>query len=227
MPPAAITLAALTWAALAEQVRVAAGLAASAVALTGYWQSKVLAAVYVVGSLPIIAHLLTHPALLRRRMSAVIGERDPRQRLIVSLAVLCVGAQVIVATTDHRFGWSDVPVPVVLAGDVLVAAGLVLIWLVFRANQFAAATIQVEAEQKVIATGPYAVVRHPMYSAWLLLVLGIPLALASWWGLVAFPALVALIVWRLTEEERYLAAHLPGYGDYRTKVTRRLVPGVW
>jgi protein-S-isoprenylcysteine O-methyltransferase Ste14 len=226
MPPAPITLAALTWGTLTMPARVAAGLVAAA-HMTGYWQSKVLAAVYVVGSLPIIAHLLTHPALLRRRLNAVIGERDPRQRLIVSLAVLCIGAQVIVATTDHRFGWSDVPVPVVLFGDLLVATGLLLVWLVFRANQFAAATVQVEAEQTVIAAGPYAIVRHPMYSAGLLLFLGIPLALASWWGLVAFPPLVALIVWRLTEEERYLVAHLPGYDDYRARVAHRLVPGVW
>lgn len=203
------------------------GVTAAAAGMAGYWQSTVLAAVWVVCSLPIIAHLLTHPALLRRRMRAIIGERDPRQRLAVSLAVLCVGAQVVVAMTDHRFGWSYVPVPVLLFGNLLVATGLLLVWLVFRANQFAAATVQVEAGQTVITTGPYAVVRHPMYGAGLLLFLGIPLALASWWGLMPFIPLVMLIVWRLTEEERYLVAHLPGYEDYRARVTHRLVPGVW
>jgi protein-S-isoprenylcysteine O-methyltransferase Ste14 len=218
--------------ALALDGRVTCGyiigsIAAAPATARDYWQIKALAVVYVAASLPIIAHLLTHPALLRRRMRALLGERDARQRLIVSLAVLCIGAQIILATADHRFGWSDVPVPVVLLGDTLVAAGLVLVWLVFRANQFAAATVQVEPEQTVIATGPYAIVRHPMYSAGLLLFLGIPLALASWWGLTLFIPLAALIVWRLTSEEAFLATYLPGYDDYRARVTHRLVPGVW
>jgi protein-S-isoprenylcysteine O-methyltransferase Ste14 len=193
----------------------------------GYWQIEVLGAVYVAASLPIIAHLLTHPALLRRRMMALIGERDPLQRLIVVLVLLCVGAECAVATADLRNGWSDMPVPVVVLGDVLVTAALVLVWLVFRANPYAAATVQVERDQPVISTGPYARVRHPMYSAGLLLIPGIALALASWWALVLVIPLAPLIVWRLTTEEAFLLAHLPGYDAYRAKVPYRLVPGVW
>jgi protein-S-isoprenylcysteine O-methyltransferase Ste14 len=193
----------------------------------GYWQIKVLGAIYLAGGLLIIAHLLTHPALLRRRLRAIVGERDARQRLIVALAVLCIGAQFIVATTDLRSGWSEVPVPIVLLGDLLVAAGLALIWLVFRANPYAAATVQVERDQPVISSGPYALVRHPLYSAGLLLFLGMPLALASWWALTLFIPLLALIVWRLTAEEAYLAAHLPGYREYQARVPHRLVPRVW
>ncbi len=202
-----------------------AGLAAGAT--TGYWQIRALAVAYVAGSVPIIVHLLTHPALLRRRMKAIIGERDARQRLIVSLALLCVGVQVILATTDRRFGWSAVPLPVVLFGDLLVVAAMVLVWLVFRANPFAAATVQVERDQPVISSGPYALVRHPMYSAGLLLFLGIPLALASWWALALYVPLVALIIWRLTAEEAFLLTHLDGYTAYRAKVPYRLVPGAW
>jgi protein-S-isoprenylcysteine O-methyltransferase Ste14 len=193
----------------------------------GYWQIRVLGAVYVIGSLPIIAHLLTHPALLRRRMRALVGEREPRQRLIVALVVLCVGAEIVLATADLRNGWSNVPVPIVVLGELLVAAALVLVWLVFRANPYAAATVQVERDQPVISTGPYARVRHPMYSAGLLLIPGIALALASWWALVLVIPLAALIVWRLTTEEAFLLTHLPGYDAYRAKVPYRLVPGVW
>jgi protein-S-isoprenylcysteine O-methyltransferase Ste14 len=193
----------------------------------GYWQIRILGAVYVIGSLPIIAHLLTHPALLRRRMKALVGEHEPRQRLIVALVVLCVGAELVIAMADLRNGWSNVPVPLVVLGDLLVAAALVLIWLVFRANPYAAATVQVERHQPVISTGPYARVRHPMYSAGLLLILGIALALASWWALLLVIPLAALIVWRLTTEEAFLLTHLPGYDAYRAKVVYRLVPGVW
>jgi protein-S-isoprenylcysteine O-methyltransferase Ste14 len=199
----------------------------TASATTGYWQIKALGVVYVVGSLPIILHLLTHPALLRRRMRALVGERDPLQRLIVALVLLCVGAEIILATADLHNGWSDAPVPVVVFGDLLVAAALVLVWLVFRANPYAAATVQVERDQPVISTGPYALVRHPMYSAGLLLIPGIALALASWWALLLAIPLAVLIVWRLTTEEAFLLTHLPGYAAYRAKVPYRLVPGVW
>jgi protein-S-isoprenylcysteine O-methyltransferase Ste14 len=204
---------------------IMARLAASAT--TDHWQVKVLGAVYVAASLPIMAHLVTHPALLRRRMKALVGERDPVQRLIVALSLLCVGAEIIVAMADLRSGWSAMPMPVVVFGDLLVAAALVLVWLVFRANQYAAATVQVEHDQPVISSGPYAFVRHPMYSGGLLLIPGIALALASWWALAFFIPLAALIVWRLTTEEAFLLTHLPGYGAYRAKVVYRLVPGVW
>jgi protein-S-isoprenylcysteine O-methyltransferase Ste14 len=133
----------------------------------------------------------------------------------------------VVLARDHASGWSHVPVFVVLLGDLLVAAGLVLVWLVFRANPFAAAAVNVETGQTVISTGPYALVRHPMYSAGLLLFLGIPVALGSWWGLVLFPPLLVLVIWRLLDEERYLSIHLPGYRDYCAKVRRRLIPSIW
>jgi len=120
-----------------------------------------------------------------------------------------------------------VTVFVVLLGDLLVASRLILIWLVFRANPFAAATVNVETEQTVISRGPYALVRHPMYSGGLLLFLGAPLALGSWWGLVLFPPILVLIIWRIRNEERYLSTHLPGYRDYCAKVTHRLIPSIW
>jgi len=193
-----------------------------------YWQAEVFAVVWVVSGLPITFHLLTHPALLRRRLrSGPLAEPEPRQRVIISLFLLGALAMGVVSALDLDAGWSDVPVFVVLLGDLWVAVGLVLIWLVLRANPFAASTVTVETGQTVISTGPYALVRHPMYSAALLLFLGVPVALGSWWGLVFFPPLLALLIWRLLDEEAYLSAHLPGYLDYCARVTRRLIPAIW
>lgn len=192
------------------------------------WRFTVFGLVFVGFSLPIVFHLLTHPALLRRRIrGGPLAEPEPRQRLIISLILLCVVALGLVCVLDYGLGWSLVPVFVMLLGNLLVAAGLVLIWLTLRVNPFAAAAVNVEPGQTVITTGPYALVRHPMYSGGLLLFLGIALALGSWWGLVPVLAILALIIWRLTDEERYLSGHLSGYREYCAKVTHRLIPYVW
>jgi protein-S-isoprenylcysteine O-methyltransferase Ste14 len=214
--------------ALAWGGRVVDGLVSGAAGTTASWQLKVFAAVYLVFSLPIVSHLLTHPALLLRRLRAgPIAEPEPSQKLIVSLVLLCVAALFAISVLDSKRGWSHVPIPIVVLGDVLVAAGLVLIWLVFRANEFAAAAVHVEAGQTVISIGPYAHVRHPLYSGGLLLFLGSPVGLGSWWGLALFPAILALIIWRLKNEERYLTEHLPGYQEYRARVKYRLIPSIW
>jgi protein-S-isoprenylcysteine O-methyltransferase Ste14 len=210
------------------QGRAVDGLVSGAAGATVSWQLIVFAVVWGAGVLVILFHLLTHPALLwRRARGGPLFEPDPRQRIIVSLLVLCIAALAAVSVLDYDHGWSQVPVPVVLLGDLLIAAGWVLIWLVFRANPFAAAAVNVETEQTVISTGPYALVRHPLYSGGLLLFLGIPVALGSWWGLVLFPPILVLIIWRLKNEERYLSTHLPGYRDYCAKVTHRLIPSIW
>ncbi|HLW00751.1 MAG TPA: isoprenylcysteine carboxylmethyltransferase family protein [Ktedonobacterales bacterium] len=192
------------------------------------WQGIVFVLVSVIFSLPIVFYLLTHPALLRRR--ARIGptvEQDANQKLIASLLLLGFFALFVVSELDYYSGWSHIPIYVVLIGDLLIAAGLMLFWLVFRANPFAAAAVTVEPEQTVISTGPYALVRHPFYSGGLLIYLGIPVALGSWWGLVLFAPLLALTIWRLKNEETYLAARLPGYRDYCAKVPHRLIPAIW
>ncbi len=192
------------------------------------WRANVFGLVFLAFSLPILFHVLTHPMLLRRRARiGPVAEPEPRQRIIISLLLLCIAALGAVSGLDYEFGWSHVPVFVVPLGDLLVASGLLLIWLVFRANPYASATVTVETEQTVISTGPYALVRHPMYSGGLLLFLGIPFALGSWWGLVLFIPLVVLIIWRLKQEERSLSTHLPGYRDYCAKVTHRLIPFIW
>jgi protein-S-isoprenylcysteine O-methyltransferase Ste14 len=172
--------------------------------------------------------LIAHPALLRRRLRAgPVFELETSQKIIVTLVILCVLAMFGVSVIDLLAGWSQVATPVVVLGDGLVAAGLLVAFLAFRANPFAASTVTVEAEQTVISTGPYAFVRHPLYSGGLLMFLGAPLALGSWWGLVFYLPILVLIIFRLLDEETYLSTHLPGYRAYCAKVTYRLVPAIW
>jgi protein-S-isoprenylcysteine O-methyltransferase Ste14 len=115
----------------------------------------------------------------------------------------------------------------VVVGNALVAVGFFGIFLVYRENTFTSATIEVAANQAVISTGPYAMVRHPMYANGLLYFVGTPLALGSYWGLAPFAAMLPFLIWRLLDEERFLATHLPGYSDYQKKVRHRLLPRIW
>ena len=141
--------------------------------------------------------------------------------------MLSVIALLVVSSLDHRFGWSSVPLIVTVLGDVLVAAGLLVAQLVVVQNGYAAATITVDAEQTLVSSGLYGVVRHPMYLGALIMMAGTPLALDSYWGLaVLIPASLALAA-RSLDEERMLTAELAGYDDYVRQVRYRLVPGVW
>ena len=168
------------------------------------------------------------PVLLERRMKAgPTAERRPQQRLIMLGASVGFLALLVVPALDFRFGWSVVPLGAVVVGDALFVLGFGFIGRVYRENTFTAATIEVAQGQRVISTGPYAVVRHPMYASALLYLLGTPLALGSYWGLVAFLGMLPFLIWRLLDEERLLAMELPGYIDYQWKVRFRLVPRVW
>jgi protein-S-isoprenylcysteine O-methyltransferase Ste14 len=194
-----------------------------------YWQAWLFIAVFFVCSLAITVYLAVNdPKLLERRMKAgPAAEKEPTQKIIMVVAMLSFAAALVVPALDHRFHWSDVPTPVVILGDLLIVLAYVAFYVVFKENTYGAATIQVAEHQTVIATGPYAVVRHPMYSSALVLLLGIPLALGSWWGLLTLVPAVAGIVWRLLDEERFLCRNLAGYAEYMRKVRHRLVPFVW
>jgi protein-S-isoprenylcysteine O-methyltransferase Ste14 len=149
------------------------------------------------------------------------------QRLVTVATIASVVAQLVVSAFDHRFGWSSVPVPMVIVGDVLVGMGLLVAQYVVVQNGYAAATITVEADQPLVSTGLYGLVRHPMYFGTLIMMLGTPLALDSYWGFVVLiPAFVALAV-RIGDEEKMLTEELDGYGAYMQKVRYRLLPGVW
>ena len=167
-------------------------------------------------------------ALLERRVKAGPGsETDPMQNVVQALAGLVFLATFAVPGLDRRFGWSHAPLAVSLAGDGMIAIGFLIVFLTFRENTFTAGTIEVAEGQHVIDSGPYAVVRHPMYAGALVMIAGIPLALGSWWGLIAAVVLVPILVWRLLREETFLAANLPGYDAYRGRVRYRLAPIFW
>ena len=167
-------------------------------------------------------------ALLERRMSAgPTAEKRPAQKFIMLCASLGFGALLVVPALDHRFGWSAVPLGGVVVGDVLVATGFYFIFLVYRENTYTSATIEVAEDEKVISTRPYVIVRHPMYASASLYVLGTPLALGSYWGLAPAAAIIAFLIWRLVDEEKFLAMNLPGYTEYQERVRHRLVPFVW
>jgi protein-S-isoprenylcysteine O-methyltransferase Ste14 len=191
-----------------------------------YWQAWTYLAVLMASIAAILIYLVKNdPALLARRANNTESERS--QKIIHSLINLMFVAAEVVPGLDHRFGWSAMPTYFVIAGDVLVALGMLIIFFVFRENTFTASTVQVAADQKVVSTGLYALVRHPMYVGGLVFVLGIPLALGSWWGLLTFIPLTMVIAWRLLDEERFLARNMSGYEEYRSKVKYRLIPFVW
>lgn len=194
-----------------------------------YWQAWVLLAVYGGANLVIIVALMvTDLKLVERRMrGGPTAEQRPIQKVVMAIASLGFVALFVVSALDHRFGWSSVPVPVEIIGDVLVAAGFLIIFLVFRVNTFTSSTIGIAEDQEVITAGPYAIVRHPMYSGSLLYMIGVPLALGSWWGLVVLVVGLFTAPWRLFDEEHMLEQGLPGYNEYEQKVRYRMVPYLW
>jgi len=194
-----------------------------------YWQAWVYLSIFNGASVLVTLYLLRKDrALLERRMSGgPTAEKRPAQKLIMLCTSIGFIALLVVPGLDHRFGWSSVPPRGVAAGDALVAIGFYLIFLVYRENTFSSATVEVAENQKVISTGPYAIVRHPMYASASLYLFGTPLALGSYWGLVPILAMTPFLIWRLLDEESHLARNLPGYTEYQQRVRYRLVPFVW
>ncbi len=194
-----------------------------------YWQAWVFLAVFSTAVLAITLFVMKNDSkLLERRMNAgPAAETRTSQKVIQVLASVSFIAMFIVPALDHRLGWSVLPLVVVAVGDVLVALGLLIVFFVFKENTFTAAMIGVEAEQRVVSTGPYSVVRHPMYAGALVMLVGVPLALGSWWGLLTVIPIALVIVWRLVDEERFLEQNLRGYTEYRNRVRCRLVPFIW
>ena len=194
-----------------------------------YWQAWVFIAVFLVSTLvPSIYLAVKDPAVLRRRMKAgPTAETRTLQKLVITATIVAVVAVLVVSALDHRFGWSNVPTPFVVLGNILVAVGLVLAQLVVIQNSYAAATITVEADQKVVSTGLYGLVRHPMYVGTLIMMIGTPLALDSYWGLLTIVLALPVLAARIDDEEKMLRQELDGYDAYTQKVHYRLVPGVW
>jgi protein-S-isoprenylcysteine O-methyltransferase Ste14 len=194
-----------------------------------YWQAWIFLAVFFGSAFAITIYLMKNdPKLLERRISAgPLNEKEASQKIIQSLAQASFLLVIIFPALDHRFRWSVAPSYANIVGDILIVIGFYIVFLVFKENTHASALVEVETNQKVVSTGPYAWVRHPMYIGALVLLVGIPLALGSLWGVLMIIPITAVIVWRLLDEERFLAKNLSGYVEYEKEVAYRLVPFVW
>jgi protein-S-isoprenylcysteine O-methyltransferase Ste14 len=194
-----------------------------------WWQAWLFLTVYFTCSIALTLFMYAKdPALLERRMrGGPLAEKEPAQRLIMLIASAGFAGSIVVPAFDKRFAWSHMPPAVAMAGDVAMALGWLAIYFVFRENTYTSATIEMAADQKVISTGPYAIVRHPMYAGALPMLLGIPVALGSWWGVLAFLVITPALIWRIFDEERFLAKNLAGYAAYKQKVRYRLIPHFW
>ena len=194
-----------------------------------YWQAWVFLAVFLLPALAVTIYLMKKdPQLLARRVYAgPTAEKETSQKIIQCITSLGFMAMLVVPALDHRFHWSCVSFYGVVAGDLLVALGFFIIFLVYKENTFASATIEIYPGQKVISTGLYALVRHPMYMGGLLFFIGIPLSLGSWRGLFVYLLIMPALIWRIYDEERFLTKNLPGYAEYKNNVKYRLIPFVW
>lgn len=194
-----------------------------------YWQAWVYLAVFAGCTILVTAYLIRNDReLLAGRVQAgPVAETQKSQQIIQSLASLFFIGIFIVPGLDYRYGWSNVPSVVSLVADAIVVLGFYFVFQVFRENSYTRATIDVTTGQEVITTGPYAIVRHPMYAGALLLVVATPVALGSWVAVPFAIPLVLVIAVRLLEEENFLKANLSGYEEYCQKVRFHLVPFVW
>jgi protein-S-isoprenylcysteine O-methyltransferase Ste14 len=222
-------LAAKTWVSLVALTVVMGLLLFLPAGTLRYWQAWVYLGIFAGASGLISVYLLRKdPALLERRMrGGPTAEKETVQKIIMLFTSAGFIALLVVPALDYRFGWSAAPFAVVIAGDSLVAVGFYFIFLVYKENTFTSATIEIAENQKVISTGPYALVRHPMYASGLLYFAGTPLALGSYWGLAALAFVMPFLIWRLMEEEKFLAKRLRGYVEYQKQVRHHLVPYVW
>jgi len=222
-------LAAKTWVSLVALTAVMGLLLFLPAGTLRYWQAGVYLGIFAGASGLTSVYLLRKDrALLQRRMrGGPTAEKETTQKIIMVFTSAGFIALLVVPALDYRFEWSAAPLAVVIAGDLFVAIGFYFILLVYKENTFSSATIEVAENQKVISTGPYALVRHPMYASALLYLVGTPLALGSYWGLVALAFMMPFLIWRLMEEEKFLAKRLPGYVDYQKQVRHHLVPYVW
>ena len=194
-----------------------------------YWQAWLYLAIFM-GSTTVVTVdlMLNDRALLERRLRAgPSAEREPTQKAIIRAAAVAFAILLTLPGIERRLGYASSNVAASVAGDLLVVFGFAIVWRVYRENSFTSAAVRVEDTQLLVSSGPYAIVRHPMYSGAACCIASTPLALGSTWAAVPALTLVLLMVWRIHEEERVLKAELPGYVEYARRVRHRLLPFVW
>ena len=194
-----------------------------------YWQAWSFLIVFGVAALAITLYLMKKdPKLLERRVYAgPTAEKEKTQKIIQFITSIGFIAMLVVPALDHRYGWSYVPAYLTIIGNILMAIGFLIIFFVYKQNTFTSATIEVYPEQKVVTTGMYALIRHPMYFGALFLFIGMSLTLASWWDFAVYLLIMPALLWRLFDEETFLTKNLAGYAAYRNKVKYRLLPFIW
>lgn len=191
-----------------------------------YWQAWLWLVILFLPLMGMFAYLIKRdPALLERRVRT--GETRPEQKRIIAISSIYLIFIFALPGLDKRFGWSSVPTWIVLLADALVLAAFLLNFLVIRVNSYASRVVEVQEGQQVITTGPYALVRHPMYTSIILIMLATPIALGSWWGVLPNIPFIFLLAARAKNEEELLVNELAGYREYMQKTRYRLFPGIW
>lgn len=191
-----------------------------------YWQGWLFCAVTLGWALVVITYFLKRsPEFLARRMS--FKEKEVTQKKIINVSAWIFFLSILITGLDQRFGWSQVPTWLVLVSDGIIAVCFYLVFLVFKENPYAARTVEVFPDQKLIDTGPYAIVRHPMYAVIIPMYLFMPVALGSYWAVLPFSTIILILIFRIFNEEAVLKRDLSGYTEYCKKVQYRLIPGVW
>lgn len=191
-----------------------------------FWQAWMWLVMMVTLMLVTLRYLLKNdPALLARRMR--MRERVGAQQKIIGVSFIFLLASFIVPGLDQRYGWSQMPAWVAILADTIVAIGYLMVLWVFKTNTYTSRIVEVEAGQKVISSGPYAIVRHPMYVGAFLVYAASPLALGSYWAVLPGLMILPVLIFRILDEEKLLLHDLPGYREYTQKVTYRLLPGIW
>jgi protein-S-isoprenylcysteine O-methyltransferase Ste14 len=193
-----------------------------------YWQAWTYWFAFVASVILISAYFLKKDLnLIASRLKVGASEKEGSQKISQAVISVFFILRLLVPSIDRHFQWSIVPAYLSVAGDVFVVLGLLVVFLVFKENSFTSVLVEVNEGQKIISTGPYGLVRHPMYSGALIMLLFTSLALGSYWGLLAFPPILLAIAVRLIEEEKFLTKNLQGYRNYCQKVKYRLISYLW
>lgn len=191
-----------------------------------YWNAWLLLALLFIPMICMgVVMLVSSPELLSKRLNN--KEKEQTQKHIVALSGVMFITGFLLCGFDYQFGWSHMPVWVVITASLLFLIGYMLYAEVLRENAYLSRTVEVQDDQQLIDTGLYSVVRHPMYTATLLMFLSMPLILGSWWALLIFFIYPILIIKRIQNEEQVLREGLKGYNDYQQRVRWRLIPYVW
>jgi protein-S-isoprenylcysteine O-methyltransferase Ste14 len=191
-----------------------------------YWQAWIFMALFFIPMALIAAYLFKYsPELLKKRLDT--KEKKPGQYILAKLFYLSVCLIFVISSLGKRYNWPSVPFAIVISSEILFLAGYLFLFLVFKENRYLAHTIVVTEDQRVVTTGPYAIVRHPMYLAELIMFVFAPMSLGSYWGIVANILLIVILIIRILTEEKVLLLELKGYCDYTQRTKYRLIPGVW